>query len=404
MHEEILITRGEDEAASELHRILAQAMLAVAAPFGAASGPGIVAAHQVEKAGRAQSDSAIGGPVGIDEKWEPDARLFAEGRGVSAPSEAYRRNLGPGGSNLLLVVAQLRDMLAAEDSAVVAQEHDHGGLVVPEITEAVRRAVGIRQLEIAECRTVGSIHGATTIPGGTPVGKPRASASDTIGARVSWRQGSKEGGAAVESVQTMVGMAALIGALGVCGAEAMSLQEPPSSGAVNEKQNESEAIASGAVALPIAERVERLERAMWWNHAGLVASLGLEDSQRQEIRSLFVRYFTARLEGREQPPRPDLFRRAVVATDLARAREMIDQRAERAAAAATADARIIVDVLGVLRDEQLERLSARYPRVLRAAWFTEVSGGRGRRGEALRRGRLRAVPPGRLDEHGEPPG
>ena len=211
----------------------------------------------------------------------------------------------------------------------------------------------------------------------------------------------------MERVQTMVVMVALVGALGARGAEVVNLQETPSESPESPEsrtQGKIEVPAAGAAVPTIAERVERLERSMWWNHEGLVAYLDLETSQRQQMRSLFTRYFTVRLEEREQPPRPDLFRRAVVATDLARAREMIDRRAERAAEAATADARIIVEVLEVLRSDQLDRLAARYPRVLRAAWFTEVSGGRSRRGGAPRRGRLRAVSPSRPDGPSEPPG
>jgi hypothetical protein len=43
----------------------------------------------------------------------------------------------------LLVFAQLRDVLAAEDSAVVAEEDDDGGIRFPERAEADGFAVGV---------------------------------------------------------------------------------------------------------------------------------------------------------------------------------------------------------------------------------------------------------------------
>ena len=45
------------------------------------------------------------------------------------------------------MIAQLRDMLAAEDSPVVAQQHQHRGSFLPQCTEANLLAVGIRELK-----------------------------------------------------------------------------------------------------------------------------------------------------------------------------------------------------------------------------------------------------------------
>jgi hypothetical protein len=43
------------------------------------------------------------------------------------------------------MLAQLRDMLAAEDSTVVAQENDHSRAIGPQRTQANGSAVGVRQ-------------------------------------------------------------------------------------------------------------------------------------------------------------------------------------------------------------------------------------------------------------------
>jgi hypothetical protein len=41
--------------------------------------------------------------------------------------------------------AQLRDVLAAEDSSVVAQEHNHGPALFPKRAQPHRGAIGVRQ-------------------------------------------------------------------------------------------------------------------------------------------------------------------------------------------------------------------------------------------------------------------
>lgn len=144
MDEEILVARGEDEAAAELEGVFAQPVLAVTTALGPSPGPEVVAPHQVEKAGRTQAHGTVGDAVGVYQEGKADTGLFAEGLGVVAAPETDRRDLGSGVSKLLLMVAQLRDVLAAEDSTVVAQEHDHGGALVPEVAEAARIPVGIR--------------------------------------------------------------------------------------------------------------------------------------------------------------------------------------------------------------------------------------------------------------------
>jgi hypothetical protein len=50
----------------------------------------------------------------------------------------------------LLVFAQLRDVLSAEDSTVVAKENEDGGIIFPERTEAEVIARGIRKGDAGE--------------------------------------------------------------------------------------------------------------------------------------------------------------------------------------------------------------------------------------------------------------
>ena len=47
-------------------------------------------------------------------------------------AKSNRRQSGPGLLELAFVVTQLRDMLAAKNSAVVAQKDNHGGSRLPQ--------------------------------------------------------------------------------------------------------------------------------------------------------------------------------------------------------------------------------------------------------------------------------
>jgi hypothetical protein len=58
----------------------------------------------------------------------------------------------------LLVFAQLRDVLAAKDSAVVAKEDEHGGMVFPEGAEADLLAKGVGENDIGELLAEGFGH------------------------------------------------------------------------------------------------------------------------------------------------------------------------------------------------------------------------------------------------------
>jgi hypothetical protein len=48
------------------------------------------------------------------------------------------------------VIAQLRDMLAAMQSAEVPEEHEHHGLVAPQVAEAVLRTRRVGKLDLGE--------------------------------------------------------------------------------------------------------------------------------------------------------------------------------------------------------------------------------------------------------------
>ena len=78
------------------------------------------------------SRGAIGSSFGIDQEREGDAGLLAKQARVVHIAEADCGQRGSGLLELALVFAQLRDVLAAEDSTIVAQKNYHGGMLLPE--------------------------------------------------------------------------------------------------------------------------------------------------------------------------------------------------------------------------------------------------------------------------------
>jgi hypothetical protein len=64
-------------------------------------------------------------------------RFLHERSGITDVAGADRNDLGAGHSDFVVVIAQLRDMLAAVQSAEVPEEHEHGRRLVPYVAESV---------------------------------------------------------------------------------------------------------------------------------------------------------------------------------------------------------------------------------------------------------------------------
>jgi hypothetical protein len=142
--ENVAISRRKDEAGAELERILPEPVLPVAGGPRADPRRGVVAAKEVEQVRRVQSRGFVRRPPGIDQQWERDAGLVAKQSGIVHVPEPDRGQSGAGLFELVVVLAQLRDMLAAEDSAVVSQKDNHGGTFLPQRAETDFTAAGLR--------------------------------------------------------------------------------------------------------------------------------------------------------------------------------------------------------------------------------------------------------------------
>jgi hypothetical protein len=111
----------------------------------------------------AQSGGAIRLPLLVDQQRERDSGLFAEHPGVV---RATRANGGEACSLLhefQLVFAQLRDVLAAKNSAVMTQKGDDRRTIGPQRTQPNQIAVGIGQYDRRQASTYGFIHNSSIV-------------------------------------------------------------------------------------------------------------------------------------------------------------------------------------------------------------------------------------------------
>jgi hypothetical protein len=122
---QVAIAGSKDESSAELKRILAQLVLAMALRPCPLAGGSVVAAKEVEEIGDAQSGGAVGGAFFIDKQGKRDPGLFAKEAGVDPVAQADGDDAGSLAAEFGLLLAQLRDVLAAENSSIVPQKgHD----------------------------------------------------------------------------------------------------------------------------------------------------------------------------------------------------------------------------------------------------------------------------------------
>ena len=111
-------------------------------------------------------------------------------------AKADCRQHAAGFPNLVLMLAQLRDSLTAEDSPVVSQENNEGGVPLPQRAETNFTAASFRQQNVRELCTHRPCHSpiigdkwlVPLIPKGLRVGHPSAPlAKGLIPLRLSYR-------------------------------------------------------------------------------------------------------------------------------------------------------------------------------------------------------------------------
>ena len=106
-------------------------MLMMSASFGSPASHGVVFAKKMKNGCLAEAGSFIRFFLFIDQQREFDAGVFAELTGVDGVAEADGNELSAFLGEFLLVLAQLRNMLAAENSAIVAKKDYDGRFSSP---------------------------------------------------------------------------------------------------------------------------------------------------------------------------------------------------------------------------------------------------------------------------------
>ena len=91
----------------------------------------IIAAKDVKDVGGVQVGDGIGLASFVDQERKIDAGFFAENTGIVTVSKADRCERSAFGREFLLMLAQLRDMLAAKDSSIVTKKYNDGGVALP---------------------------------------------------------------------------------------------------------------------------------------------------------------------------------------------------------------------------------------------------------------------------------
>jgi len=111
-------------------------MLFVSGGLRAAARPHVVSTQQMEQGSVAQPNSFVGLAFVIDQKRELDAGFFSEEFGVARVAQSHGGEMRALLLELFFECAQLRDMLSAEDSTVVAKEDQHRRATLPQRPEA----------------------------------------------------------------------------------------------------------------------------------------------------------------------------------------------------------------------------------------------------------------------------
>jgi hypothetical protein len=158
MRKQIAMAGGENETPAELKWIFTERVLAMAGGLGAAPAGGVLLAKQMQRICDAESRDAVGFALRIDQQWKRDSGFLPEQPRVARVPQTNRgeaRSFCPKGGFLR---AQLGDVLAAKNSAVVAQKYDDGRRRRPQAAELHRAFVEIGENNPCKLRAASAIH------------------------------------------------------------------------------------------------------------------------------------------------------------------------------------------------------------------------------------------------------
>jgi len=156
--EAVDVGRRKNKTPAELKGVLAKFVLTMPGRLRAIAALEIVAASQVQQISGTQVGDGVSLALFVDQQGERYSGFFAENPrivSVAKPDGGQQHSLIQKG---LLVFAQLRDVLAAKNSAIVPEKNDHGRLVLPQRTETDFPPVAIGKNDICELLAESFLH------------------------------------------------------------------------------------------------------------------------------------------------------------------------------------------------------------------------------------------------------
>ena len=120
--------------------------------------PRVVGAKNVKDTGGPQARGAIRKPLLVDQERKSDAGFVAKKTGIIPIAEADSGERGSLFAERWFMFAQLRDVLAAENSPIVPEEHNHGRLTLPQRAKPEIAAVRVRQDDVRQCLAQRACH------------------------------------------------------------------------------------------------------------------------------------------------------------------------------------------------------------------------------------------------------
>lgn len=158
MGEAIPIPRPKNKAAAKLKRIQPQFVLTMSGGASAIAALEIVPAKQVQHIGYAQVCDFVGLAPFIDQQGKIDFRFFPENTRIVAVPKADGCERSAFLAEGLLVLAQLRDMLSAKNSSIMAEKNDNGGIALPQRPQSNFLPKRVGKNDVCEPLAESSLH------------------------------------------------------------------------------------------------------------------------------------------------------------------------------------------------------------------------------------------------------
>lgn len=131
MDEPVDVARAEDKTTTQLERVSSEFVLRMTGGLGASTGLGIVASQQMKQVCALEFHGGVCFAFLVNKQRKSNPCFVTKCACIDAVAESHCGQSRAAIAEGLLMRAQLRDVLAAEDSTIVAQENNHRWLADP---------------------------------------------------------------------------------------------------------------------------------------------------------------------------------------------------------------------------------------------------------------------------------